>query len=348
MRPTISSYDSYNYNAARFLANLLTAATPEARSYIKDSFDFADKIRQNKNIYGLMFSLDVTALFTNVSLEKAIPIAIKKIRKYQPDLAINDENLNERFKFCTMKTNFAFNNENYDQINGVSMDSLLAPILAHLFMSDLENQMQNYKKKRPELYYRYEDDIFAVLHGNQKDIGTFLKFMNKIEPSIKFNIEMQSDSKLPFLDVMVERTEKDLITYVYMKPTDTGLYLKWISNQPRNYKINLIKCLCIRAKRICSTDTLFKEQIEYYKRIFMVNGYPLNIIKKTIRSVEYGRSNTNIASSTNIEIYISMPYYGALSNILANKIKNLLKIKNKNKNIIFGFKAGYRLSSIFR
>ena len=107
MRPTISSYDSYNYNAARFLANLLTAATPEARSYIKDSFDFADKIRQNKNIYGLMFSLDVTALFTNVSLEKAIPIAIKKIRKYQPDLAINDENLNELFKFCTMKTNFA-------------------------------------------------------------------------------------------------------------------------------------------------------------------------------------------------------------------------------------------------
>ena len=148
---------------------------------------------------------------------------------------------------------------------------------------------------------------------------------------------------------MVERTEKGLITYVYRKPTDRGLYLKWISNGPRNYKINLIKCLCIRAKRICSTDTLFKEQIEYYKRIFMADGYPLNIIKKTIRSVEYGRSNANTASSTNIEkIYVSMPYYGELSNILANKIKNLLKIKNKNKNIIFGFKAGYRLSSIFR
>ena len=139
MRPIISSYDFYNYNAARFLANLLTAATPEARSYIKDSFDFADKIRQNRNIYGLMFSLDVTALFTNVPLEKAIPIAIKKIRKYHPDLAINDENLSQLFKFSTMKTNFAFSNENYDQINGVSMGSPLAPTLAHLFISDLEN-----------------------------------------------------------------------------------------------------------------------------------------------------------------------------------------------------------------
>ena len=81
----------------------------------------------------------------------------------------------------------------------------------------------------------------------------------------------------------------------------------------------------------------------------MANGYPFNIIKKTIRSVEYDRSNTNTASSTTIEkIYISMPYYGELSNVLANKIKHLLKIKNKNKYIIFGFKAGYRLSSIFR
>ena len=46
-----------------------------------------------------------------------------------------------------MKTNFAFDNENYDQINAVSMGSLLAPILAHLFMSDVESQIQNYKRK---------------------------------------------------------------------------------------------------------------------------------------------------------------------------------------------------------
>ena len=54
-----------------------------------------------------------------------------------------------------------------------------------------------------------------------------------------------------FLDVMVERRENKLITYVYRKPTYTGLYLKWTGNQPRRYKIKLIKCLCNRAKNIC-------------------------------------------------------------------------------------------------
>ena len=72
-----------------------------------------------------------------------------------------------------------------------------------------------------------------ILHGTQREVGLFVNFMNKLESSIKFTIEMQTNSKLPFLDVMVERSNSELITYVYRKPTDTGLYLKWTSNQPR-------------------------------------------------------------------------------------------------------------------
>jgi hypothetical protein len=57
--------------------------------------------------------------------------------------------------------------------------------------------------------------------------------------------------------------------------------------------------------------------------------------------------NINNTSSSNIEkVFISMPYYGELSMTLANKIKNLLK--DNKKRIIFGFKAGSCISSIFR
>ncbi|CAF2985711.1 unnamed protein product [Rotaria sp. Silwood2] len=167
--PIISSYDAYNYNAAKYLANLLSPAIPETKSYIKDSFDFIDKIKLNKNKYGLMCSLDVSALFTNVPLEKAIPIVIKKIRHLHPKLTIDDNNLTELFNYCTMKTNFLFNNANYDQINGVSIGSPLTPILAHLFMSEVELKIKYYMGKKPELLYRYVDDIIMILNGNQKD-----------------------------------------------------------------------------------------------------------------------------------------------------------------------------------
>ena len=106
-----------------------------------------------------------------------------------------------------------------------------------------------------------------LFNGNQKEIKSFLKFMNSIEPSIKFTIEVQNNNKLPFLDVMLERTNAGLITYVYRKPTDTGLYLRWTSNQPRIYKTNLIKYLCQRARRICSSEELLKQELDYYKRI---------------------------------------------------------------------------------
>ncbi|CAF3388577.1 unnamed protein product [Rotaria socialis] len=132
--------------------------------------------------------------------------------------------------------------------------------------------------------------------------------------------------------------------YVYRKPTDTGLYLRWTSNQPRNYKINLIKCLCTRAKRICSSDYLFKQELEYYKSIFITNGYPINVIKKTIHSIELSITKKKTIQNTQ-KIFISVPYYGECSLALANKIRKI--IQNPTVNVIFGFKAGNRISSLF-
>ena len=44
-RPIISSYNSYSYNTTKYLAKLLTPAITSNKSYIKDSFDFVEKIK---------------------------------------------------------------------------------------------------------------------------------------------------------------------------------------------------------------------------------------------------------------------------------------------------------------
>ena len=225
-----------------------------------------------------MCSLDVSSLFTNIPLNKAIEIGIKSIKKHNKNLKLSDENLKELFNYCTKYSNFTFNNKHHDHINDVAMGSPLAPIFAHLFMSNLEENIDKYKGKKPEVYYRYVDDIFMILNGTQKDIKRFKKFVNTLETTIRFTVEVQMNNKLPFLDVMIERIEANLITYVYHKPTDTGLYPKWLSNQPKLYKINPFKCLCNRAVRICSSEAILKRELDYYKKMFLANGYPLNII----------------------------------------------------------------------
>ena len=54
VRPIISSYNSYNYNTAKYLAALLKPAISKSPSYVKDSFDFARIIKENKDLPGLM------------------------------------------------------------------------------------------------------------------------------------------------------------------------------------------------------------------------------------------------------------------------------------------------------
>ena len=61
----------------------------------------------------------------------------------------------------TSETRFIFNNEIYDQISGVSMGSLLAPILANLFMGYYEKDwIEKAQVTKPIFYKTYVDVIF--------------------------------------------------------------------------------------------------------------------------------------------------------------------------------------------
>ena len=68
-----------------------------------------------------MVSFDVTSLFTNVPLQETINIAIDHIFEHQPDIKISRSDLNKLFLYATAQTHFIFNNDFYDQIDGVAM-----------------------------------------------------------------------------------------------------------------------------------------------------------------------------------------------------------------------------------
>ena len=79
-------------------------------------------------------SFDVTNIFTNVPLQETINIAIDNIFENQPDIKISCSDLNKLFLYATAQTHFIFNNDFYDQLDGVAMGSHLSYNLANLFM----------------------------------------------------------------------------------------------------------------------------------------------------------------------------------------------------------------------
>ena len=70
---------------------------------------------------------------------------------------------------------------------------------------------------------------------------------------------------------------------MYRKPTHTGQYTHFSSNQPLHVKLATIKNLVRRAKFICSDQTSLNEEISYIRKTMQLNGYPLNAINKTIK-----------------------------------------------------------------
>ena len=155
------------------------------------------------------------------------------------------------------------------------MGSPLGPVLANIFMCHLESSALNmYQGNQPLLYRRYMDDTFLIFNS-PLDVTSFYDWMNSQHEHIKFTMEQEQDGRISFLDVLVTREPNGhLVTSVYRKPSFSGLYLRWDSFVPKQYKRGLVTCLLNHAWRLCSTYQLFHEEVTFNKHLLVANGYP--------------------------------------------------------------------------
>ena len=158
-----------------------------------------------------LISFDVESLFTNIPLQETINIAVELIFKNNPNFSIKKTDLKKMFSLATAESHFLFNGNIYDQINGVAMGSPLAPVLANLFLGfHEESWLSNYNNSDVLLYRRYVDDTFCVFN-NEQDAMLFFDFINSRHPNITLTFEKQVNSKLSFLDVLIDNSSHTCI-----------------------------------------------------------------------------------------------------------------------------------------
>ena len=81
-----------------------------------------------------IFVFEVTRSPTVIPLIQSIDLLSTTLwRTTGPDIKLGRENLIKLFFFATAQTNFSFLSNFYDQTDGVTMRSPLAPVLACLF-----------------------------------------------------------------------------------------------------------------------------------------------------------------------------------------------------------------------
>jgi hypothetical protein len=107
----------------------------------------------------------------------------------------------------------------FQQKDGMAMGSSLSPIVSNNFMEYLEKLALDSAQHKPSVWLRYADDTFVVWPHGPKWLQDFLSHFSSLKPSILFTMEIESDSAIAFLDVLVVREETTLATKVYRKPT---------------------------------------------------------------------------------------------------------------------------------
>ncbi|XP_064107906.1 uncharacterized protein LOC135216468 [Macrobrachium nipponense] len=190
IRPILTSYDTPNYKLANYLVPLLTEFSSNSYT-LKNSLEFKERILcQDSDLF--MGSLDVEALFTNIPVEETIQIILSKIFTDNDTLfhGFNYDNFKKLLTLAVQDTAFIFNGKAYVQADGMAMGSPLGPVLANIFMCELEERLLDNcpLAYHPLFYCRYVDDAF-ILFKDKYRADLFLHNANLAHPNIKFTID---------------------------------------------------------------------------------------------------------------------------------------------------------------
>ena len=167
-------------------------------------------------------SFDVKSLFTNVPLDRTIKLVLKRIyENYEVSTNTTKQEMKEIHILCTKNVDFTFNEEVYKQTDRVAMGLPLGPVLADIFMVELDNNISPVLQENLSFMKRYVDDtICFVKIGTINYITTIL---NNFDPNITFTYEVEKDCKLPFLDVLLIKKGNNIVTTVYRKATTNDI-----------------------------------------------------------------------------------------------------------------------------
>lgn len=343
MRNIVSNINSPSVKVAKWLVNELKNFPIESMA-VRNSFDFVDKIKDiTFEEDEVMISFDVESLFPSIP----IPDALNALYTHLDKFDIPDDKMQvflKSAKLCMSHNFFKFRDKYYQVEQGTSMGNPLSPLIAEVFMATFEMDLKQ-KGLLPRIWYRYVDDIFAVVKSNE--INKTLDIINSQFESINFTMEKEDDNKLPFLELLVTKTSNKVEFSIYRKPTTTNRYITNDSHCPMQHKLAAFHSLVHRLCKLPLSVSNFHHEYKFLKKLAIINGYHDRIIDKLIKKhmdkIQKSRLSTLFSQhkllNQNNTVRASMTYAPSITNKLKAKLKRkdvelVFSSNNKMKNLL--------------
>ena len=264
-----------------------------AKSYIKDTGDFLNKLKEfgsiPKNV--LLVTVHVVGLYPSMPDRDGLGALPIKLEQWE-DKKIPTEDLLKMAQFVQKNNYFEFNSKVKQQVSCTAIGTMFAPPYAYIFMEREETESLEKERLEPWVWLRYIDNIFFVwTHGEDK-LDEFLQRLNSFHPNLKFTSK-RSEQKINFLDITVQLSNKKFVTDLYCKPTDCHQYLHYNSCHPEHMKKSSVYSKGLRINGLCSEDTTLANHLKYLKSWIWGRDYQKNMVTEQLVRVKH-RNRENL------------------------------------------------------
>ena len=190
-------------------------------------------------------------------------VAKRFFQKYKKECnlrPLDDDDFDELVRLCLSSDNVLIEGTGYKQKSGLAMGNNLAPMLAIIYMNDLDSQILE-KTDGYVILKRYIDDYFAFLLSKCISGERLLTIANGLNDNINFTLELPNQNQLPFLDTMVSFNpeSKTVSTKLHIKPIHSRCITPWDSHGPIAAKRTILIGETKRAVT-CSTDSTSRRE----------------------------------------------------------------------------------------
>jgi hypothetical protein len=211
-------------------------------------------------------------------------------------------------------------------------------------MGKLEMEMKQ-QPWFPRVYLRYVDDVIAVVDKNDEKT---LQYLNAKHEAINFTQEVEVDSKIAFLDLMLHRENNKITIDIFRKETDKPLCIPYTSHHYTRHKHAVFESLFFRLCNLPLNNHRHDKELKYVLEMGRINGFYdwkiMEIYKKHRRMSKIGnftklmrirekkRKTITLANGRSTNKMVILPFYAPITNKLHNIMtKHNLNVVYKNE-----------------